>query len=99
MILPMWAFRISMATFLPVCTDEVIRACRTVGVDLQKEVHQNMEHNLSAYPRRWQWSQSGTDPNIDHRRVPNLMVFFSRKGDSLSVSAIAADYGPGDLVT
>ena len=82
-----------------VCTDEVIRAYRAVGVDLQKEVHQDMEHNLSAYPRKWQWSQSGTDPNIDHRRVPNLMVFFSRKGDSLPVTAIAADYGPGDLVT
>jgi uncharacterized protein YijF (DUF1287 family) len=81
-----------------VCTDEVIRAYRAVGVDLQKEVHQDMEHNLSAYPRKWQWSQSGTDPNIDHRRVPNLMVFFSRKGDSLPVTAIAADYRPGDLV-
>jgi uncharacterized protein YijF (DUF1287 family) len=58
-----------------------------------------MEHNLSAYPRRWEWSQSGTGPNIDHRRVPNLMVFFSRKKDSLPVTAIAADYGPGDMVT
>ena len=65
----------------------------------KKEIHQNMEHNLSAYPRRWQWSQSGTDPNIDHRRVPNLMVFFSRKGESLPVTAIAADYRAGNLVT
>jgi uncharacterized protein YijF (DUF1287 family) len=82
-----------------VCTDEIIRTYRAVGVDLQKEVHQDMEHNLSVYPRKWHWPQSGTDPNIDHRRVPNLMVFFSRKGESLPVTAIAADYRAGDLVT
>jgi uncharacterized protein len=40
-----------------------------------------------------------SDPNIDHRRVPNLMVFFSRKGESLPISDRADDYMPGDLVT
>lgn len=38
------------------------------------------------------------DSNIDHRRVPNLMVFFGRKGESLPVSTRSEDYGPGDLV-
>ena len=38
-------------------------------------------------------------PNIDHRRVPNLMVFFSRKGESLPITDRAEDYAPGDLVT
>jgi uncharacterized protein YijF (DUF1287 family) len=40
-----------------------------------------------------------TDTNIDHRRVPNLMVFFGRKGQELPASRYSADYPPGDLVT
>jgi len=82
-----------------VCTDEIIRAYRAVGVDLQKEVHQDMEQNFSAYPRKWRWLSSHTDTNIDHRRVPNLMVFFSRKGETLTITQRAEDYAPGDLVT
>jgi uncharacterized protein len=82
-----------------VCTDEVIRAYRAVGVDLQKEVHEDMERDFSAYPRKWHWLLSRTDPNIDHRRVPNLMVFFQRHGETLPTSTRADDYQPGDLVT
>src|ERR1700704_6095801 len=82
-----------------VCTDEVIRAYRAVGVDLQKEVHEDMAQNFDLYPRRWRWLLNRPDANIDHRRVPNLMVFFSRKGESLSLSSRAEDYAPGDLVT
>lgn len=80
-----------------VCTDEVIRAYRAVGVDLQKEVHEDMAANFAAYPRRW--GRHEPDANIDHRRVPNLMVFFSRKGESLPITGRAEDYAPGDLVT
>lgn len=82
-----------------VCTDEVIRAYRALGVDLQKEVHEDMERNFSAYPRKWRWALGHTDTNIDHRRVPNLMVFFARKGESLSMTRRADDYGAGDLIT
>ena len=82
-----------------VCTDEIIRAYRAAGVDLQKEVHEDMQSHLSAYPRRWKWLAFGTDTNIDHRRVPNLMVFFSRKGEVLPLTRSSADYQPGDLVT
>jgi uncharacterized protein len=86
-----------------VCTDEVIRAYRAVGIDLQKEVHEDMAAHISAYPRKWHRSANGansvTDPNIDHRRVPNLMVFFARHGQSLPLSADGSDYRPGDLVT
>ena len=39
------------------------------------------------------------DRNIDHRRVPNLMKFFSRKGKAVPVTASDADYRPGDIVT
>jgi uncharacterized protein YijF (DUF1287 family) len=77
------------------CTDVVIRAFRKAGVDLQKEVHEDMAANFSAYPQKW--GLSHTDTNIDHRRVPNLQTFFTRKGKSISVSS--SDYKPGDVVT
>lgn len=82
-----------------VCTDEVIRSYRAVGVDLQKEVHEDMTRNFSAYPRKWHWLSSHPDANIDHRRVPNLIVFFQRHGETLPITSVADDYGPGDLVT
>ena len=82
-----------------VCTDEIIRTYRAVGVDLQKEVHEDMLQNFSAYPNRRRWQLDHPDSNIDHRRVPNLMVFFERKGESLPTTNRAADYAPGDLVT
>jgi uncharacterized protein len=80
-----------------VCTDEIIRAYRAAGVDLQKEVHEDMVENSSAYPHLWRLTRP--DSNIDHRRVPNLMAFFSRKGKSLPVTQRPEDYSPGDLVT
>ena len=80
-----------------VCTDEVIRAYRAVGIDLQKEVHEDMAANFSTYPTKWH--RQSPDANIDHRRVPNLMVFFSRNGESLPITNRAEDYAPGDLVT
>jgi uncharacterized protein len=82
-----------------VCTDEIIRSYRAVGVDLQKEVHEDMERNFSAYPRKWHWLLGHTDANIDHRRVPNLVVFFQRHGETLPITTRADSYQPGDLVT
>jgi len=82
-----------------VCTDEVIRSYRALGIDLQKEVHEDMQQNFSAYPNQRRWMLAHTDTNIDHRRVPNLQVFFSRRGESLPVTANKADYKPGELVT
>ena len=82
-----------------VCTDEIIRAYRAVSIDLQKEVHEDMLRNFSAYPNQRRWLLAHTDTNIDHRRVPNLMVFFTRKGEQLPVSERSEDYSPGDLVT
>ena len=78
-----------------VCTDEVIRSYRTVGIDLQKEVHEDMIENFDAYPHG---RQTRPDKNIDHRRVPNLMVFFSRKGEKLETTIRSEDYSPGDIV-
>ncbi len=82
-----------------VCSDEIIRAYRAVGVDLQKEVHEDMVNNWTDYPPKAKWHQAHPDSSIDHRRVPNLMVFFSRKGESLPISLRAENYSPGDIVT
>lgn len=82
-----------------VCTDVIIRIYRAVGVDLQKEVHEDMLKNFSAYPNERRWHLTHTDTNIDHRRVPNLMIFFARKGEALPITTEANDYAPGDLVT
>ena len=80
-----------------VCTDLVIRAYRTLGIDLQKEVHEDMSQHFHLYPKNWGLSKP--DRNIDHRRVPNLMVFFTRHGQKLSISNNPDDYLPGDIVT
>ena len=82
-----------------VCTDEIIRSYRAVGVDLQKEVHEDMLREFPAYPHKAGWAEAKPDSNIDHRRVPNLMVFFARKGTSLPITKRGEDYMPGDLVT
>lgn len=82
-----------------VCTDEVIRSYRAVGVDLQKEVHEDILKDFAAYPNEQRWSLNRPDPNIDHRRVPNLMVFFSHIGETLAMTARPEDYSPGDIVT
>jgi hypothetical protein len=79
-----------------VCTDVVIRAYRKLGVDLQQEVHEDMKANFKLYPRNW--GMKTTDKNIDHRRVPNLMVFFKRKGKVKPMTKNATDYLPGDIV-
>jgi uncharacterized protein len=79
-----------------VCTDVVIRAYRKVGIDLQKEVHEDMLSNFSKYPHLW--GLSHPDTNIDHRRVPNLMTFFERNGIVLPLTENPSDYNPGDIV-
>ena len=82
-----------------VCTDEVIRSYRSVGIDLQKEVHDDIVANWTVYPHDRRWQEAHPDTNIDHRRVPNLGVFFRRNGEILPITLRAADYSPGDLVT
>lgn len=82
-----------------VCTDVVIRAYRKLGIDLQKEVHEDMVKNFSLYPNIKKWGLHKTDTNIDHRRVPNLEIFFGRKGQKLTVTDNANDYRKGEIVT
>ncbi|MGF6148670.1 Uncharacterized protein conserved in bacteria [Kingella potus] len=76
-----------------VCTDVLIRALRQQGVDLQQLVHEDMRRHFSAYPQKW--GLSAPDPNIDHRRVPNLAAYFERQG----YRADGRDFRAGDIVT
>lgn len=77
-----------------VCADVIVRAFRKVGLDLQKELHEDMKWNFAKYPKKW--GAKKPDPNIDHRRVPNLMTWFERQGKALALRS--DDYQPGDIV-
>ena len=79
-----------------VCSDVIVRAFRKTGIDLQKEVHEDMSAAWSAYPQRW--GNARPDRNIDHRRVLNLMTFFERRGKALQTTSAREDYSPGDIV-
>ena len=81
-----------------VFTDVIVRAYRdALGIDLQVKLHEDMRRNFGAYPQLW--GMSGPDPNIDHRRVPNLRTYFRRHKAEHDISATAGDYLIGDMVT
>jgi uncharacterized protein YijF (DUF1287 family) len=79
-----------------VCTDVVVRALRGIDVDLQRRVHEDMTAAHSDYPNNWNLRRP--DPNIDHRRVPNLMRYFERQDKSRPITDAPDDYLPGDIV-
>jgi uncharacterized protein YijF (DUF1287 family) len=79
-----------------VCADVVVRTFRAVGHDLQQLTHEDMKSHFHLYPNKW--GLRGPDPNIDHRRVPNLMTFFERHGENLTTDETMEDYLPGDVV-
>ena len=58
-----------------------------------------MIKNFSAYPNLQKWGMTKTDTNIDHRRVPNLEIFFERKGETLPITQNPKDYKTGEIVT
>ena len=85
-----------------VCTDVIIRSYRGVEIDLQQLIHEDIKNNFSDYPISKHWPrQKSADSNIDHRRVPNLEVFFSKYGESIPISNIKGEFKfqPGDIVT
>ena len=79
-----------------VCTDVIIRAYRLIGIDLQKDVYEDMKANFDEYPNIWGLTKP--DKNIDHRRVANLMSLFERKGAVKPITKKTEDYSPGDIV-
>ena len=80
-----------------VCSDVIVRALRGQGIDLQSSIHEDMKRNFSAYPNKWGLTKP--DPNIDHRRVPNLTTYFQRQGFSRKVTDRGQDFAAGDIVT
>ena len=82
-----------------VCTDVIIRSYRAINIDLQQLIHEDIIEKFNDYPLRNIWNQNSADSNIDHRRVPNLEIFFSNYGVSIPVSNNPSDYKPGDIVT
>ena len=80
-----------------VCSDVIVRAFRKASIDLQKDIHEDMKEHFSAYPTRW--GLNDPDTNIDHRRVPNLQTYFTRKAKSLATTGGSETFLPGDIVT
>lgn len=76
-----------------VCTDAIIRALRTQGLDLQALIHVDMKQNFAVYPKKW--GLTAADANIDHRRVPNIQTYFKRQGYELD----NAKFEAGDIIT
>jgi len=82
-----------------VCTDLVVRAFRRAGIDLQREVHLDRKVRPGAYPKIW--DKNGIDSNIDHRRCPNLVVWFRKYARELTTDlngAALKEWQPGDVV-
>ncbi len=82
-----------------VCTDVIVRALRQArAMDLQQLLHEDIKAAWEAYPHQARWRLDKPDPNIDHRRVPNLMTYFRRAGYGRTPTRDAAQYLPGDIV-
>ena len=81
-----------------VCTDVVIRALRKGSVvDLQEALNKDIKASWSDYPMK-KWNAKKPDPNIDHRRVPNLEVWLGKNWSELPATYNSEDYQPGDIV-
>ncbi len=88
-----------------VCADVVIRAARDAfSLDLQRLVHEDMQRDFASYPHTW--GLTHPDPNIDHRRVLNLEVFWRRAGAQLWTARaktpgndFGSDMQTGDILT
>lgn len=79
-----------------ISADVIVRAYRLQNIDLQQLLNHDMESNFSAYPKTW--GRKSTDKNIDHRRVPNLEVYFERNGKTLSKTD-KDSFQAGDIVS
>lgn len=77
-----------------VCTDVIVRSLRHAGiVDLQEAVNSDIKKFPSDYPLT-RWGSKKADPNIDHRRVMNLEVWFGKYWQSID----GEEFEPGDIV-
>jgi uncharacterized protein YijF (DUF1287 family) len=84
-----------IAPEIGVCTDVIVRALRWGGVcDLQEEIYNDLINSWGSYPMK-RWNAKKPDPNIDQRRVPVQMVWFSRHWQIVETEN---DYQPGDII-
>jgi len=77
-----------------VCTDVIVRAVRNAGIDLQKELHEDILRARAVYPKNagnWQ---------IDQRRVLTLLPYFKRHWEQHTAKLDDPNdpYRPGDVV-
>ncbi|MDQ2985904.1 MAG: DUF1287 domain-containing protein [Armatimonadota bacterium] len=80
-----------------VCTDVVIRSLRGARRDIQQLMHEDMKKRFGEYPTRYGLTRP--DRNIDHRRVPNQIVFMEKFAKKLSTNTSdGRDWLPGDIV-
>ncbi len=79
---------------LGVCTEVTIRALRYGNIaDLQEAIHNDLKSSWSSYPMK-RWKAKKPDTNIDHRRVPNQLVWFKKFWQELNND----DWQAGDVV-
>ncbi len=79
-----------------VCTDVVWRAFKNAGYNLKDLIDEDIKNNIDNYPR----VAGKPDPNIDFRRVPNLISFFTHNATTLTTDlSQIAEWQPGDIVT
>jgi uncharacterized protein YijF (DUF1287 family) len=79
-----------------VCTDVIIRAVRNAGIDLQKELHEDIRRARAAYPM----VKGMGDPSIDQRRVGTLLPYFRRRWEAHTarLDDPADPLRPGDIL-
>ncbi len=78
-----------------VCTDVIVRALRNAGIDLQKEMYDDIGRAPLAYPM-----VKKRDPNIDQRRVRTMERWFARHWEAHGTDAGSKTdaFLPGDVV-
>jgi uncharacterized protein YijF (DUF1287 family) len=79
-----------------VCTDVIIRAVRNAGIDIQKELHEDIRRARAAYPM----VKGSGDANIDQRRVGTLLPYFRRRWESHTarLDDPSDPLRPGDII-
>jgi uncharacterized protein len=86
------------------CTDIVARAFRNAGFDLRLLVNEDIKNNFDLYPLKKLWGQSYPDPDIDYRRIQNMLIFFKRNASEQILTFNPVDltnleqWLPGDIV-
>jgi uncharacterized protein YijF (DUF1287 family) len=81
------------------CTDVVVRSLRAAGIDLQKQIHEDMVARYDLYPHNWEIRHP--DKNIDHRRGANHIVYLRRHAKTLPTGTSGGElqaWQPGDIV-